>query len=67
MVVNGSCSGLDRCAGPVKVKKNRQFIRKFWLFYKVQDVGCTYFILECLKILKSQDHVSPAGKPISAN
>lgn len=60
-------SGLERCAGPVEVKKKWQFIRKFWLFYKVQDVGCTYFILECLKILKSQDHVSPAGKPISAN
>lgn len=67
MVVNGSCSGLDRCAGPVKVKKKNGNLSEIWLFYKVQDVGCTYFILECLKILKSQDHVSPAGKPISAN
>lgn len=51
--------------------KKGQFFRKFWdrpwLFFIVLYVSCTCFILKCLKILKSRDHVSPACKPILAN
>lgn len=66
MAVYGRCSSWMQVRDSLKVKKKKQFFLMRPSHLQIFSKSCTYFILKCMEILESQDHVFVASKSILA-
>lgn len=65
MAVYGRCSSWMQVRDSLKVKKKQFFLMRS-SHLQIFSKSCTYFILKCMEILESQDHVFVASKSILA-